>query len=104
MHLSTLIVKFLNLPFYIITSNVKLSSTVTNTITVRWSPDYTRGYCIAVYLVKKLTSAQLLTRLKTKFVEPADYTKALMKEKLREDVDCETATRMLKVSLNCPLG
>ncbi|KAI9575761.1 hypothetical protein GQX74_015656 [Glossina fuscipes] len=31
-----------------VTSNVKLSPTVTNTITVQWSPDYTRGYCIAV--------------------------------------------------------
>lgn len=62
-----------------VTSNVKLSPTVTNTITVQWSPDYTRGYCIAVYLVKKLTSAQLLTRLKTKGVKPADYTRALSK-------------------------
>ncbi|XP_037895774.1 E3 SUMO-protein ligase PIAS2 isoform X3 [Glossina fuscipes] len=87
-----------------VTSNVKLSPTVTNTITVQWSPDYTRGYCIAVYLVKKLTSAQLLTRLKTKGVKPADYTRALIKEKLREDADCEIATTMLKVSLNCPLG
>uniref|UniRef100_A0A1B0FRA7 E3 SUMO-protein ligase PIAS2 n=1 Tax=Glossina morsitans morsitans TaxID=37546 RepID=A0A1B0FRA7_GLOMM len=85
-----------------VTSNVKLSPTVTNTITVQWSPDYTRGYCIAVYLVKKLTSAQLLTRLKTKGVKPADYTRAL--KKLREDADCEIATTMLKVSLNCPLG
>lgn len=87
-----------------VTSNVKLSPTVTNTITVQWCPDYTRGYCIAVYLVKKLTSAQLLHRMKTKGVKPADYTRALIKEKLTEDADCEIATTMLKVSLNCPLG
>uniref|UniRef100_A0A1A9Z365 SP-RING-type domain-containing protein n=1 Tax=Glossina pallidipes TaxID=7398 RepID=A0A1A9Z365_GLOPL len=37
-------------------------------------------------------------------VKPADYTRALIKEKLREDADCEIATTMLKVSLNCPLG
>lgn len=62
-----------------VTSNVKLSPTVTNTITVQWCPDYTRGYCIAVYLVKKLTSAQLLQRMKQKGVKPADYTRALSK-------------------------
>ncbi|XP_020712675.1 E3 SUMO-protein ligase PIAS2 isoform X3 [Ceratitis capitata] len=87
-----------------VTANVKLSPTVTNTITVQWCPDYTRGYCIAVYLVKKLTSAQLLHRMKTKGVKPADYTRGLIKEKLTEDADCEIATTMLKVSLNCPLG
>ncbi|XP_023162691.1 E3 SUMO-protein ligase PIAS1 isoform X5 [Drosophila hydei] len=87
-----------------VTSNVKLSPTVTNTIMVQWCPDYTRSYCLAVYLVKKLTSAQLLHRMKTKGVKPADYTRALIKEKLTEDADCEIATTMLKVSLNCPLG
>ncbi|XP_032591181.1 E3 SUMO-protein ligase PIAS1 isoform X2 [Drosophila grimshawi] len=87
-----------------VTANVKLSPTVTNTIMVQWCPDYTRSYCLAVYLVKKLTSAQLLHRMKTKGVKPADYTRALIKEKLTEDADCEIATTMLKVSLNCPLG
>ncbi|XP_070850753.1 E3 SUMO-protein ligase PIAS1 isoform X5 [Drosophila suzukii] len=87
-----------------VTSNVKLSPTVTNTIMVQWCPDYTRSYCLAVYLVKKLTSAQLLQRMKTKGVKPADYTRGLIKEKLTEDADCEIATTMLKVSLNCPLG
>lgn len=62
-----------------VTPNVKLSPTVTNTITVQWSPDYTRGYCIVVYLVKKLTSAQLLQKLRTKGVKPVDYTRALSK-------------------------
>lgn len=60
-----------------VTSNVKLSPTVTNTITVQWCPDYTRSYCLAVYLVKKLTSTQLLQRMKTKGVKPADYTRGL---------------------------
>jgi len=44
---------------------------------VQWCPDYTRSYCLAVYLVKKLTSAQLLQRMKTKGVKPADYTRGL---------------------------
>ncbi|XP_055859059.1 uncharacterized protein LOC129921308 isoform X6 [Episyrphus balteatus] len=87
-----------------VTSNVKLSPTVTNTVTVQWCPDFSRGYCIAAYLVKKLTSSQLLHRMKTKGIKPADYTRGLIKEKLTEDADCEIATTMLKVSLNCPLG
>ncbi|XP_037947412.1 E3 SUMO-protein ligase PIAS2 isoform X2 [Teleopsis dalmanni] len=87
-----------------ITPNVKLSPMVTNTITIQWCPDYTRGYCIAVYIVRKLSSVQLLNRMKTKGVKPADYTRALIKEKLTEDADCEIATTMLKVSLICPLG
>ena len=34
----------------------------------------------------------------------AAQTRRLIKEKLEEDADCEIATTMLKVSLNCPLG
>lgn len=87
-----------------VTVHVKLSPTVTNNITVQWCPDFTRGYVLSAFLVKKLTSSQLLQRMKTRGVKPADYTRALIKEKLTEDADCEIATTMLKVSLICPLG
>ncbi|XP_055379728.1 E3 SUMO-protein ligase PIAS3 isoform X3 [Condylostylus longicornis] len=87
-----------------VTSNVKLSPTVTNNVTVQWCPDFSRGYVFSAYLVRKLTSAQLLHRMKTKGIKPADFTRALIKEKLTEDADCEIATTMLKVSLICPLG
>uniref|UniRef100_A0A182P5Y2 Protein inhibitor of activated STAT n=1 Tax=Anopheles epiroticus TaxID=199890 RepID=A0A182P5Y2_9DIPT len=87
-----------------ITPQVKLSPTVANHIAVSWCTEYNRGYAAACYLVRKLTSAQLLQRLKTKGVKAADYTRALIKEKLNEDADCEIATTMLKVSLICPLG
>jgi len=87
-----------------ITPNMKLSPTVPNTIVVQWTPDYTRNFCLAVYLVQKLTSEELLDRMETKGIKPADYTRALIKEKLTEDADCEIATTMLKVSLNCTLG
>uniref|UniRef100_A0A182JXZ7 Protein inhibitor of activated STAT n=1 Tax=Anopheles christyi TaxID=43041 RepID=A0A182JXZ7_9DIPT len=87
-----------------ITPQVKLSPTVANHIAVSWCTEYNRGYAAACYLVRKLTSAQLLQRMKTKGVKAADYTRALIKEKLNEDADCEIATTMLKVSLICPLG
>ncbi|XP_055636657.1 E3 SUMO-protein ligase PIAS2 isoform X7 [Toxorhynchites rutilus septentrionalis] len=87
-----------------ITPNVKLSPLVANHIAVSWCTEYNRGYAAACYLVRKLTSTQLLQRMKTKGVKPADYTRALIKEKLNEDADCEIATTMLKVSLVCPLG
>ncbi|XP_055540335.1 E3 SUMO-protein ligase PIAS2 isoform X10 [Wyeomyia smithii] len=87
-----------------ITPNVKLSPLVANHIAVSWCTEYNRGYAAACYLVRKLTSNQLLQRMKTKGVKPADYTRALIKEKLNEDADCEIATTMLKVSLICPLG
>ncbi|XP_011496212.1 PREDICTED: E3 SUMO-protein ligase PIAS2 [Ceratosolen solmsi marchali] len=83
---------------------VKLSPTVGNQITVSWSADYGRRYAIAVYLVRKLTSSELLTRLKNRGVKHSDYTRGLIKEKLNEDADSEIATTSLRVSLACPLG
>ncbi|CAH1962097.1 unnamed protein product [Acanthoscelides obtectus] len=87
-----------------ITQMVKLSPTVANTISVSWATDYTRGYAISVSLVHKLTSSDLLQRLKNKGMKHADHTRALIKEKLSDDGDCEIATTSLRVSLTCPLG
>jgi len=87
-----------------ITTMVKLSPTVANHITVSWNTEYGRGYAIAVYLVRKLTSSELLQRLKTRGVRHSDFTRGLIKEKLSEDADCEIATTSLRVSLVCPLG
>ncbi|XP_020282300.1 E3 SUMO-protein ligase PIAS3 isoform X2 [Pseudomyrmex gracilis] len=83
---------------------VKLSPTVGNEIRVTWSADYGRRYAIAVYLVRKLSSAELLNRLKNRGVRHSDYTRGLIKEKLNEDADSEIATTSLRVSLACPLG
>lgn len=62
-----------------VTPNVKLSPTVPNHISVQWCTEFQRNYVIAVYLVRKLTSAQLLHRLKTKGIKPADFTRGLSK-------------------------
>ena len=56
---------------------VKLSPTVGNQIAVSWSADYGRRYAIAVYLVRKLTSQELLQRLKNRGVKHSDYTRGL---------------------------
>ncbi|XP_076166318.1 E3 SUMO-protein ligase Su(var)2-10 isoform X4 [Ptiloglossa arizonensis] len=83
---------------------VKLSPTVANQIHVTWSADYGRRYAIAIYLVRKLSSTELLSRLKCRGVRHSDYTRGLIKEKLNEDADSEIATMSLRVSLACPLG
>nr|XP_037873741.1 E3 SUMO-protein ligase PIAS3 isoform X4 [Bombyx mori] len=87
-----------------ISSLVKLSPTVSNTIQVTWAADFTRAYVLSVFMVKKLTSAELLQRLKNKGTKNPDYTRSLIKEKLSEDYDSEIATTSLRVSLMCPLG
>ncbi len=116
-----------------ITPYVKISPTTTNQINVSWCVDFTRHYVISVYLVKKLSSAQLLSGMKTaQKIQPSDATRAmsnfptifpihfscskftilnisfsislLVKDKLNEDADCEIATTTLNVTLVCPLG
>lgn len=62
-----------------ITTNVKLSPTVANHISVSWCTEYTRAYVVSAYLVKKLSSQQLLHRMKTKGIKPADFTRGLSK-------------------------
>ncbi|XP_046969939.1 E3 SUMO-protein ligase PIAS3 isoform X2 [Vanessa cardui] len=87
-----------------ISSLVKLSPTVANTIHVTWAADFTRAYVLSVFMVRKLSSAELLQRLKNKGTKNPDYTRSLIKEKLSEDYDSEIATTSLRVSLMCPLG
>ncbi|CAG9839813.1 unnamed protein product [Diabrotica balteata] len=86
-----------------ITGMVKLSPTVGNHISVSWATDFTRGYVISVSLVHKLSSMDLLQRLKSKGAKNVEYTRSIIKEKLSDDGD-EIATTSLRVSLMCPLG
>ncbi|XP_069796709.1 E3 SUMO-protein ligase PIAS3-like isoform X2 [Narcine bancroftii] len=87
-----------------ITSLVKLTATIPNVIMVNWSSEYGRNYSVSVYLVKQLTSATLLQRLRAKGIRNPDHSRALIKEKLTADPDSEIATTSLRVSLTCPLG
>uniref|UniRef100_A0A8D2DTU5 E3 SUMO-protein ligase PIAS4 n=1 Tax=Sciurus vulgaris TaxID=55149 RepID=A0A8D2DTU5_SCIVU len=77
-------------------------SSATNRITVTWG-NYGKSYSVALYLVRQLTSAELLQRLKTIGVKHPELCKALVKEKLRLDPDSEIATTGVRVSLICPL-
>nr|XP_054319132.1 E3 SUMO-protein ligase PIAS4 isoform X2 [Pongo pygmaeus] len=61
------------------------------------------SYSVALYLVRQLTSSELLQRLKTIGVKHPELCKALVKEKLRLDPDSEIATTGVRVSLICPL-
>ncbi|MEE6503532.1 hypothetical protein FKM82_004847 [Ascaphus truei] len=87
-----------------ITSLVRLSTTVPNTIIVSWTAEIGRSFSLAVYLVKQLSSAILLQRLRAKGIRNPDHSRALIKEKLTADPDSEIATTSLRVSLLCPLG
>lgn len=87
-----------------ITSLVRLSTTVPNTIVVSWTGEIGRSYSLAVYLVKQQSSTVLLQRLRAKGIRNPDHSRALIKEKLTADPDSEIATTSLRVSLLCPLG
>lgn len=86
-----------------ITQLCKLSSTVPNCVDVSWTVETGRGYTLSVYFVDKLSSTELLKRLKNRGMRNSDYTRAVIKDKLN-DKDTEIATTSCKVSLACPLG
>ena len=86
-----------------ITALCKLSSTVPNYVDVSWAVDFGRGFTVSVYYVDRLASSDLLKELKDRGTRHADYTRALIKEKLN-DKDSDIATTSCKVTLACPLG
>ncbi|KAM3939755.1 E3 SUMO-protein ligase PIAS2 isoform 2-T2 [Leptodactylus fuscus] len=87
-----------------ITSLVRLSSAVPNQVSISWASEIGKNYSMSVYLVRQLTSAVLLQKLKMKGIRNPDHSRALIKEKLTADPDSEIATTSLRVSLMCPLG
>jgi len=86
-----------------ITPQCKLSPILPNTIGIKWAAEYGKGWIVAISLVMKLTSDDLLERLKKKGTREPSFTKNLIKEKLNNDDD-DVATDSLKVTLTCPLG
>ncbi|XP_065582150.1 E3 SUMO-protein ligase PIAS3-like isoform X2 [Artemia franciscana] len=87
-----------------ITQYCKLTSTASNAFKVSWLQDYGRSFVFSIYLVRKLTSQDLLGRLQKKGIRPMEFTKGMIKNKLKEDEDSEIAMTSLRVSVNCPLG
>ncbi|XP_008544140.1 E3 SUMO-protein ligase PIAS2 [Microplitis demolitor] len=88
-----------------ISAHVKISPIVENKILIICPNDmFGNTYAVGVYLVRKLTSYEVLNQMKAKGVRHPDCTRGLIKEKLNEDADSEIATTSLRVSLACPLG
>ncbi|XP_063814489.1 E3 SUMO-protein ligase PIAS2 isoform X1 [Pseudophryne corroboree] len=87
-----------------ITSLVRLCTSVPNQVSISWASEIGKSYSMSVYLVRQLTSAVLLQKLKMKGIRNPDHSRALIKEKLTADPDSEIATTSLRVSLMCPLG
>ena len=86
-----------------ITPLCKLNPTLVNTITIKWSVDHGKSWVLAINLVEKLTSEQLLNRLRDKGTRQKEFTREMIKKKLVDDGD-DIATTDIKVSLACPLG
>ncbi|KAK2723315.1 E3 SUMO-protein ligase PIAS1-like [Artemia franciscana] len=82
----------------------KLAPIVANVIAVSWTAEISKNYILAAYVVRKLSSQDLLQRMQKKGTRPIDYTRGLIKDKLKVDNDSEIALTSLRVSLNCPLG
>lgn len=87
-----------------ITSLLRLSSAVPNQISISWASNIGKNYCMSAYLVRQLTSAVLLQRLKIKSIRNADDCRALIKELFTVDLEREIVITGLEVSLTCPLG
>ncbi|NXF60128.1 PIAS2 ligase, partial [Ciccaba nigrolineata] len=83
---------------------MRLGLKVQSKLKKRYQQVSAANYSMSVYLVRQLTSAMLLQRLKMKGIRNPDHSRALIKEKLTADPDSEIATTSLRVSLMCPLG
>jgi E3 SUMO-protein ligase PIAS1 len=87
-----------------ITSYTQLSSTAQNSIDVIWSTELNQNFCLAVYLVRQLSSVDLLNVLKQSGMRHSDYTRALIKEKFLQSQDSEISATSLRICLLCPLS
>jgi hypothetical protein len=58
---------------------------------------------VSIYYVDKLSTRELMKELRDRGTRHADYTRALIKEKLN-DSDNDVMTTSCKVTLACPLG
>ena len=86
-----------------ITPYCKLSPMNPNVVNIKWASEFSKGWVVGIWLVEKLTSEQLLDRLKMKGSRNPEFTREIIKKKLNDDED-EIATTNLKVTVACPLG
>jgi len=86
-----------------ITSLCKLSPILPNVVNIKWASEFGKGWVVGIWLVEKLSSEDLLDRLKKKGSRNSEFTRDIIKKKLNDDED-EIATTNLKVTVACPLG
>ncbi len=75
-----------------------------NSLSIQWSIESGNNYAVAVHLVEKYTSDELIDKLKQKGERDPAITKKYLSDKLDELGDDDIAATSLKVSLVCPLG
>jgi len=86
-----------------ITPLCKLSPMNPNVVNIKWASEFSKGWVVGIWLVEKLSSEQLLDRLKKKGSRNQEFTREIIKKKLNDEED-EIATTNLKVTVACPLG
>lgn len=86
-----------------ITPQCRLSPISDNVVGVKWATEAGKGWVVAIFLVVKLTSDDLLDRLRKKGTRKPEYTRNIIIQKLNSDDD-DVATTSLKVSVTCPIG
>ncbi len=110
-----------------ITQMCKLSPILPNNISIKWAAEFGKGcvvivlscwifmindfififffffrWVVGIWLVMKMSSSDLLDRLRKKGTRNSEFTRKLIVDKLNDDD--EVATTSLKVSVSCPLG
>ncbi|XP_025208606.1 E3 SUMO-protein ligase PIAS1-like [Melanaphis sacchari] len=81
---------------------LKLNPMLANSITVNWIPDG-KKYAIALFIVKKLSSDDLIKKLQEKEARSSEETKNNIIKKLAVS-DSDFAPTSYRFSLVCPLG
>uniref|UniRef100_A0A6I8QR97 Protein inhibitor of activated STAT 2 n=1 Tax=Xenopus tropicalis TaxID=8364 RepID=A0A6I8QR97_XENTR len=90
-----------------ITSLVRLSSAVPNQVSISWASEIGKNYSMSVYLVRQLTSAVLLQKLKMKGIRNPDHSRLkvslLMVQLFSHNAFCKYCTLQLgKMRLTIP--
>ena len=79
-----------------ITPLCKLNPALANEVSIKWTVERGKTWVIAIDLVEKLTSDQLLVRLKEKGSRKEEFTREMIQKKLVDDGD-DIATTDIKV-------
>ena len=79
-----------------ITPLCKLNPALANEVSIKWTVDHGKNWVLAIDLVEKLTSDQLLARLKEKGSRKEEFTREMIQKKLVDDGD-DIATTDIKV-------